>query len=169
MSDLHEPKPENNQEPQRPESSSMGPAGPQQPGSADAPTPDQAKALAELDLKSARTLSTVAAIAGPVSFIIGGIALSTVALVCAIIGFVKIKHVETGIDDRQKAYAAAVRQTLVWGLVIGAIALVVNIVGVALMMPVLMEAMQTGDFSSILGQGANVAAPSSGGGGNAWG
>lgn len=49
------------------------------------------------------------------------------------------------------------------------IALIVNIVGIALMMPVLMEAMQTGDFTSILGEGATITAQPSGGSGNAWG
>lgn len=75
--------------------------------------------------------------------------LSTVGLVCAIVGFVKIKHVIDDVDGRQKVYAATVRQTLIWGLAISAIALIVNIVGIALMMPVLMEAMQTGDFTSM--------------------
>lgn len=73
------------------------------------------------------------------------------------------------VDGRQKVYAATVRQTLIWGLAISAIALIVNIVGIALMMPVLMEAMQTGDFTSILGEGATITAQPSGGSGNAWG
>lgn len=40
--------------------------------------------------------------------------LSTVGLVCAIVGFVKIKHVIDDVDGRQKVYAATVRQTLIW-------------------------------------------------------
>ena len=103
------------------------------------------------------------------NFIIGGVMLSTVGLVCAIVGFVKIKHVIDDVDGRQKVYATTVRQTLIWGLAISAIALIVNIVGIALMMPVLMEAMQTGDFTSILGEGATITAQPSGGSGNAWG
>ena len=145
------------------------PENPQRPEPSTEPSQDQRRALIDADLKSARTLSTVAAIAGPVSFIIGGVMLSTVGLVCAIVGFVKIKHVIDDVDGRQKVYAATVRQTLIWGLAISAIALIVNIVGIALMMPVLMEAMQTGDFTSILGEGATITAQPSGGSGNAWG
>ena len=145
------------------------PENPRRADSRRSPRQDQRRALIDADLKSARTLSTVAAIAGPVSFIIGGVMLSTVGLVCAIVGFVKIKHVIDDVDGRQKVYAATVRQTLIWGLAISAIALIVNIVGIALMMPVLMEAMQTGDFTSILGEGAAITAQPSGGSGNAWG
>lgn len=169
MTDQRDSKPEETPEPQQLVSPATTPEEPQRPEPSTEPSQDQKRALIDLDLKSARTLSTVAAIAGPVSFIIGGVMLSTVALVCAIVGFVKIKRVMTVVDDRQKAYAATVRQTLIWGLIVSGIALVVNIVGVALMMPVLMEAMQTGDFTSILGEGATIATQPSGGSGNAWG
>lgn len=127
----------------------------------------QQHALMEADLKSARTLSTVATIAGPVSFILGGMALSTVALVCGIVSFLKIKRLLPIIDGSQRTFAMALRQTAILGIVVGAAALIINAIGVALMMPVLMEALQTGDFSAILGEGATVAQPSSGG--NAWG
>lgn len=121
-----------------------------------------------LDLKSARTLATVASIAGPISLIVGGVALSTVALACAIIALVKIRNAQSQADESIRAYIKALRQTAFMAVLVSSIALVVNAVGVALMMPVLMEAMQTGDFSAILGEGASLAAqPSSGG--NAWG
>ncbi|MEC4272426.1 hypothetical protein VJ923_04520 [Adlercreutzia sp. R25] len=128
---------------------------------------DQQRALIEADLKSARTLSTVATIAGPVSFILGGMALSTVALVCGIISFLKVRRLLPVINDSQRNFAMALRQTAILGIVVGAAALIINAIGVALMMPVLLEAMQTGDFSAILGEGATVSQPSNGG--NAWG
>ena len=166
MTDHRDSKPEETPEPQQLGAPETTPENPQRPEPSTEPSQDQRRALIDADLKSARTLSTVAAIAGPVSFIIGGVMLSTVGLVCAIVGFVKIKHVIDDVDGRQKVYAATVRQTLIWGLAISAIALIVNI---ALMMPVLMEAMQTGDFTSILGEGATITAQPSGGSGNAWG
>lgn len=147
MTDHRDSKPEETPEPQQLGAPETTPENPQRPEPSTEPSQDQRRALIDADLKSARTLSTVAAIAGPVSFIIGGVMLSTVGLVCAIVGFVKIKHVIDDVDGRQKVYAATVRQTLIWGLAISAIALIVNIVGIALMMPVLMEAMQTGDFT----------------------
>lgn len=159
---------------QQPVEPSQQPKVPQEPSSTpQSPEPNgllnqnQQRALIEADLKSARTLSTVATIAGPVSFILGGMALSTVALVCGIVSFSNIKRLLPTIDDSQRTYAMALRQTAILGIVVGAAALIINAIGVALMMPVLMEAMQTGDFTAILGEGATVSQPSSGG--NAWG
>lgn len=135
MTDHRDSKPEETPEPQQLGAPETTPENPQRPEPSTEPSQDQRRALIDADLKSARTLSTVAAIAGPVSFIIGGVMLSTVGLVCAIVGFVKIKHVIDDVDGRQKVYAATVRQTLIWGLAISAIALIVNIVGIALMIP----------------------------------
>lgn len=128
-------------------------------------------AVADYELKSARTLATVATIAGPISFIIGGVALSTVALVCAIIAFVKIRSVLDDVAPAKRPYARALRQTALMGIGIGAVALVLNGISVAMMLPVLMEAMQTGDYSAILGDAASSLSPTSPskGGGNAWG
>lgn len=136
MTDHRDSKPEETPEPQQLGAPEATPGNPQRPEPPTEPSQDQRQVLIDADLKSARTLSTVAAIAGPVSFIIGGVMLSTVGLVCAIVGFVKIKHVIDDVDGRQKVYATTVRQTLIWGLAISAIALIVNIVGIALMMPV---------------------------------
>lgn len=151
------------------------PAAPQTPVSA--PTVDHGQASDQFDLmelNSARTLATVATIAGPVSFIIGGVALSTVALVCAILALVKARRVAAKPRSEHGSYANVVRQTAIMGLFISAVALVLNIIGLVTMLPILMEAMQTGDYSAILGDAAGslqgTPTPSDGtGGGNAWG
>ena len=122
MTDHRDSKPEETPEPQQLGAPEATPGNPQRPEPSTEPSQDQRQVLIDADLKSARTLSTVAAIAGPVSFIIGGVMLSTVGLVCAIVGFVKIKHVIDDVDGRQKVYAATVRQTLIWGLAISALA-----------------------------------------------
>ena len=123
------------------------------------------------DLNSARTLSLVATIGGPVSFIIGGIALSSVALVCAIIALIKTKRVLANPQSKFTTYARALRQTAIMGIGISAVALALNVVGVLMIMPQIMNALQTGDYSSLLGNGANGTgapqAPSSGE--SAWG
>ena len=106
MTDHRDSKPEETPEPQQLVAPEATPGNPQRPEPSTEPSQDQRQVLIDADLKSARTLSTVAAIAGPVSFIIGGVMLSTVGLVCAIVGFVKIKHVIDDVDGRQKVYAA---------------------------------------------------------------
>lgn len=124
-----------------------------------------------LELKSARTLATVASIAGPVSLIIGGIALSTVAVVCALIALAKVKRVLAQTDPSQQSYVLSLKQTAFMGVAIGLVALVLNAVSVAMILPTLIEAMQTGDYSAILGDAAaNLqSAPQPSSGGNAWG
>lgn len=133
--------------------------------------PDGQHPFEELELKSARTLTTVATVAGPVSLIIGGVALSTVALVCAIIAFTKVRRLLSQGDFPQRPYALTLRQTALIALGVSAVALVLNGITVAMMMPVLLEAMQTGDYSAILGDAAanlqNTPKPSNGG--SAWG
>lgn len=128
--------------------------------------PANRSAAIEANLKSARSLSTVSTIAGPISFIIGGMALSTVALVCGIISLNKTRRILESVDDAHRVYALALRQTAIIGIAIGAIALIVNAIGVALMVPVLMEVLQTGDYSSLLGDGVSAGGTS---GGGAWG
>lgn len=170
-------KPEQTTPEESPASPSEQPAAPQQPtyspnrlnSAADQPQPpqDPQEFFEQRELNSARTLAMVATIGGPVSFIIGGIALSSVALVCAIIALIKTKHVLANPDSKFTAYARALRQTAFMGIAISAVALVLNVVGVITMMPYLMEALQTGDYSSLLGNGVTTQAPSSGE--SAWG
>lgn len=130
------------------------------------------QALDNLELKSARTLATVATVAGPVSLIIGGVALSIVAIVCAGIALTKVRRILARTEQGQRSYALALRQTARMGIGVGIVALVLNGVSVAMMMPVLLDAMRTGDYSAILGDAAAqlpTAPNPSNGGGNAWG
>ena len=80
MTDHRDSKPEETPEPQQLGAPETTPENPQRPEPSTEPSQDQRRALIDADLKSARTLSTVAAIAGPVSFIIGGVMLSVKAM-----------------------------------------------------------------------------------------
>ena len=154
---MEQQTPSNDPLPQRPEAPE-----PLQPGAPENPQPNPDQRAADqfdlMELKSARTLSTVATIAGPVSFIIGGVALSSVALVCAILAFTKTRRVLRKGSGPNSS-----------------LALVLNLIGLMAMIPILMDAMQTGDYSAILGESAaslqgGTGAPSDGiGGGNPWG
>lgn len=160
VSQLPEPAPEQPPAPQLP----SGPQVPQQ-------QPDQRTVMEQSELNTARTLATVATIGGPVSFIIGGVALSTAAVVCAAIAFSKVNKVLRHTDSPMYNYAKVLKQTAVMGLFIGGVALILNIVGMVTMLPKIMEAMQSGDLGSLMGggtTGTQPAAPSSGGE-SAWG
>lgn len=125
------------------------------------------------EMNAARTLTTVATIGGPVSLIIGGVALSAVALVCAIIALSKVRRILARPDSAYRDYATMVRQAALMGIVVSAIALVLNLIGLIAMIPIIMEIMQTGDYSVLFGEGAenlsgSIPAPSDGNA-NPWG
>ncbi len=175
------------QQPEAPESSqgTNGPASQQnpqvplppepQPIAPQTPTPETPETsgpqtIAEQsELNSARTLSTIATIGGPVSFIIGGVLLSSVSLICALLAFFKTKRVLDNPSSPFLAYAKALRQTAIMGLFISLVALVLNIIGVVTMMPILLDALQSGDYSSILGNGVTATQAPSSSGESAWG
>lgn len=122
------------------------------------------------ELSTARTLATVGAIGAPVSLLIGGVALSTVSLVCSIIALVKLrKFADRPLGDFEPFYKAVRLMALV-GIGVGCGALVLNIIGIFLMVPLIMEAMATGDYSTILGGDAqSLLGGSSSSNTNPWG
>lgn len=127
-------------------------------------------AVVQVDLKSANTLAKISAVAGPVSLIIGGIALSTLALIFSIISFMKTRRALNKVGEGTQLYLGArvVRQSAIISGVISLVALIINIVGVAILFPTLVDAFNSGDFSAVLGDGSgSVVNPSSSGG--AWG
>ena len=79
------------------------------------------------------------------------------------------RHSES--QARSESYALSLRRTALLGVVIGLVALVLNAVSVAMILPTLIEAMQTGDYRAILGNAAAQlpSAPQPSSGGNAWG
>lgn len=114
-----------------------------------------------VSLRSIQTLVTVSIIAGPVSMIVGGVLLSAVALGCAVAALAKVRRVKAP-EGSDGALVQAVRRQAMVGVGIGVVALTLNAVSVALILPAFIEAAQTGDLSSLLG-GAGV----DGGAGNA--
>lgn len=101
-------------------------------------------------LKSAQTLVTVATIAGPVSLLIGGVLLSTVGLVCAILAAAKVRRVvAVGITPGLSVYASRIRRSAVLSLFICVLALTLNAIALASVLPAVMQALQTGDLSSL--------------------
>ncbi len=138
------------------QSGSGGPSAPEGPAGAPqvpAPEPPQVpepKGDGLGSLRSIQALVTVSIIAGPVSMIVGGVLLSAVALGCALVALAKVRRVEVP-EGTDGALVQAVRHQAMVGVGIGVVALVLNAVTLALLMPGIIEAAQTGDFSSLLG------------------
>lgn len=116
-------------------------------------------------LRTAQTLATISIIAGPISILIGGVLLSTVALVCGILALSKVRAV---IQLQPKSdIALSIKRQAKVSIVISVLALVLNAISVVMVMPVLIQAMQSGDYTQLLGsagivsQGASSASSAS--------
>lgn len=101
------------------------------------------------DLKKAQTMVMVASIAGPVSLFVGGVLLSGVGFVCATIAFRKLK---TLIAKRTEVSALAQRlkRSATIGMIVCIVAFVLNAISVYLMMPVVLEMMESGNYTGIM-------------------
>lgn len=114
------------------------------------------------DTRTIQMLASVSLIGGPLSLIIGGVVLSTAALVCGIIALVMVRSAK---NAQQDAVPDAILQTLtrqaVIGIAVSAIAVAMNAATLMMTMPAIIDAMQTGDYSSLLG-GESSAADSAG-------
>ncbi len=144
-------------------------------GHNNAPQPPQAPKPADFqlppneqdarNLKSAQNLIMVASLAGPISLFIGGFWLSCVGLICGIIGFRKLKV----LAQKQNAIsvvAARFKKSSIISIVICGIITVLNVVAAVILYPLVLQALETGDYSQLMpGMGTN--APS--GGNSTWG
>lgn len=99
-------------------------------------------------IKSIQTLGTIAIIASPISLIFGGVLLSLVALICAIVGRSKLKALQAQATVSEDIIGTLKRQNTV-GLVVSAATLVINGIAFALAFGMLMDSVQSGDFSQI--------------------
>lgn len=119
-------------------------------------------------LKTSQTLITVAFISAPVSLLIGGLALSIAALVCAIVAFVRIRKVLEPSDVPGSIARSLYVQSMV-ALVASCVAVALNAVAFAYMFGALSQAMQTGDYSKLFNSFGGASASSSSSSGSVWG
>ena len=110
----------------------------------------------ERKLASTRKLIMFANIAGPVSLIIGGVLVSTAGLICSLIARSRI-NVLIRQQPQDQVFTEKVMQVAKPGaiaLIICSIALVLNIISLALVMPAVLEAAQTDSLQTLFGGGA---------------
>ena len=109
------------------------------------------------NLNSARSLVIAAQVAAVVSLFFGGVLLGAVALVLAIVGYLKLNAIASELPD--KTVKAALKRAGIVAIAMSAFALILNAITLAVMMPTITYIMQTGDYSAIFG-----GAPTTGGG-----
>lgn len=101
------------------------------------------------NVKSARTLIMVANIAGPVSLFIGGVLLGTAGLVCGIIGYRKLSVLlkkKSEVAD----IAIRLRRSSIVAMVICSVAIILNAIAIYLMLPVVLEMLETGNYTGLV-------------------
>ena len=123
------------------------------------------------DMRTIQLLASISLIGGPLSLIIGGVFLSTAAFVCGIIALVMVRSSKG--DATDEAPSDTILQTLtrqaVIGIAVSGIALVMNAAALMMMLPAILDAVQTGDYTSLLNGDASMSDSSSADSGGAFG
>lgn len=101
------------------------------------------------ELKKSQTMVMVASIAGPVSLFIGGVLLSGIGLVCAIAAFRKLKKLIAKHTD-VSVLAQRLKRSAIVGMAVCGVAFALNAISFYLMMPVVLEMMESGDYTSAM-------------------
>lgn len=132
------PPPEPPQKPSRP------PSPQKEPGHQPKPGTEEAK-----ELHTARSLIMVGSIAGPVSLFIGGILLSTVGAVCAFLGLRKVNKLIGG-QANADILISSMKRSATIALIVCGLAIVLNGISSIIMFPIILEAVQNGDYGNIM-------------------
>lgn len=121
------------------------------------------------EVKKVQNLALAASICGPVSVFIGGMLLSGIGVVCGFLGMRRADRIEKADKDVQEA-AARARRSCVVALIVCAVAFSLNAAYSFYMYPIIMDAVQTGDLSALMGNAASSGSIASGGSGSStWG
>ena len=107
-------------------------------------------ALDERTLRSARSQTTFAFIAGPVSLFVGGILLGTIGVICAILAYRKLRSLAQKTNETS-SIARDMLKSARTALIICLVAVTLNAVSFAVMFPVIEQMLQHGDFASVAG------------------
>lgn len=99
-------------------------------------------------IRSIQTLGSVAIIASPVSLVFGGMLLSAVALICALVGRSKLKVLSVAEGVSAEIVQTLRRQNKV-ALIVSITALIINAVFFAFTFNMLMQMMQSGDYTQL--------------------
>lgn len=121
------------------------------------------------ELRSARSLMTASNIMGPVSIFIGGVVLSLAGVICAVISMLKLKRLASSADAVVSTVAKRLSKAAAVSVSICAVALVVNAISAAIMFPILMDAVESGQMDQILGSGQYAAQPDANQPSEVWG
>ena len=107
-------------------------------------------ALDEQTLRSARSQTTFAFIAGPLSLFVGGMLLGTIGAICAFLAYRKLHSLAQKTNETASIARGMLKSTRT-ALIICLVAITLNAVSFAIMFPVIEQMLQSGDFASVAG------------------
>lgn len=119
-------------------------------------------------IKSAQTLITIATIGAPVSLIIGGVLLSTISIICAVVAYMKLKKIMPAGAPQHPLITKVIRSTVL-AACFGIGALILNGLTVAALMPTVMEYINTGNADALNSMFGEAPASGGSGGSSVWG
>lgn len=125
------------------------------------------QSFAALEYQKINRLLTAAQIMAPVSLFIGGVLLSGAAVIVSIIARQRSSAMRAQELPEAPLWILLNKRAMV-AIVMSLIALAVNVVALVYLYPMMVEMMQTGDYSSLFG-GGQASAPSGNSGGSVWG
>ena len=99
--------------------------------------------------EAARKMNVAAQIVAIVSLFFGGVIASSVAVGLAIASYFKFRAVAETVS--QEDLKVALRRSGIVAIVMSSLALLLNIVSLVVFMPMLMQVLQTGDYSALFG------------------
>ena len=119
-------------------------------------------------IKSAQTLITIATIGAPVSLIIGGVLLSTISIICAVVAYMKLKKIMPAGAPQHPLITKVIRSTVL-AACFGIGALILNGLTVAMLMPSVMEYVNTGNTDALNTMLGGATGGSASSGSSVWG
>lgn len=143
------------QNPQGPQGSGPNPQGPGPNPQGQGPLGPQLSPGGQEQFKSIRRFVLAAQICALVSLIIGGVVLSTVGLVLGLVARSKANAMAAVTPEAERTGWLLLRRSATIGTVMAAVALVLNAVSMAIMMPAMMQMLQSGDYGALV-QGGSV-------------
>ena len=111
-----------------------------------------------LEYRSARNLVTAAQIMALVSLLIGGVVLSAASMVVAIAASRKIKQTEP-LHENQMLWQALKRASTI-AIVMAVLALAANVVALIVIYPMVVDAIQSGEYASLFSGAPQTQSPS---------
>jgi len=115
----------------------------------------------KLLLESARKYISICQVCAVVSIFIGGVLLSSIAVIFSVMALFKLNNFSAAHSLDQQA-RRALKRPAYFAIGLGILALVFNAVSLILIYPMVMQGLQAGDLSGIFGSGQGGSSPASG-------